>query len=152
METKEAITLTPHFPHYVLSPYHLKYPLPYGGIVYPCLYAAYVSFKTTDRAVLRKLSQAELPADIRGIENALPTPLYWTYWHRIETMKRLCKMKLDRYPELWGILLLDNKLPIEHHLLHDDTFWGIYEGKGANRFGIILMELRASRTKANYEK
>lgn len=62
---------------------------------------------------------------------------------RVEAMRKLLEVKF-RNPRLRALLLATGNEELQEGNRWGDTFWGIdlYSGKGENRLGKLLMELR----------
>jgi ribA/ribD-fused uncharacterized protein len=72
-------------------------------------------------------------------------------WEKIKlnVMKSGCEMKFEQNPDLKAKLLATGDLYLEETNHWGDTYWGVCNGVGQNKLGIILMSIRDAM---KYEK
>ena len=60
---------------------------------------------------------------------------------KLEVMRDLTRLKYET-PELRKLLLATGDLHIIEGNTWEDTFWGVYKGRGLNHLGRIIMDIR----------
>lgn len=117
-------------------------PIKIEDITYPSVFHAFVSIKTSDIELKKKILEHKLPADIRDFEKQLPSPEYWTDKFKIETMEILVFKKFSEDPVLAAKLDATGEAGLRNKLIHNETFFGIYQRKGKNHLGKIIVRVR----------
>jgi len=103
---------------------------------------AYQASKTLDSS-LREEIRIVNPGKAKKIGQALVLRPDWTDDLRIQTMKSLLIQKFDgRDVQLVQKLLETDDAEIVEANTWGDVFFGVYEGKGENHLGKLLMEIR----------
>lgn len=103
---------------------------------------AYQASKTLNSS-LREEIRIVTPGKAKKIGQALVLRPDWTDDLRIQTMERLLIQKFDgRDVQLVQKLLATDDAEIVEANTWGDVFFGVYEGKGENHLGKLLMEIR----------
>lgn len=112
----------------------------YDGMTYSCSEAAYQAAKTTDvslRIAFTTMNGSK--AKYAGQKLTLRPD-----WNdiKVNVMYEIVKDKFSRNPELRVKLLNTGDLQLVEGNYWGDTFWGVFNGKGENHLGKILMQVR----------
>lgn len=118
-------------------------------VVYDCTETAYQAAKTTnkeERQMIRVMSPYHAKAYWIGYEDKIRPD-----WEQIkdDVMRDLVTQKFKNNKELKQMLLNTGVAILEEGNDWDDTYWGISNGRGDNRLGKILMELRSKLQKSS---
>lgn len=127
--------------HRFLSNFHLI-DIEYEGRVYPSTENAYQAAKFPD--ILRSKFQDITPNEAKNLGRELKLSKDETErWNskRISVMMELQEQKF-RNPSLRKKLLETGGVYLEETNYWCDVFWGVYNSKGENNLGKILMEVR----------
>ena len=118
----------------------------YEGLIYPDSEHAYQSAKTLDMAERRRIAALPTPAEAKHAGEALK---YRPDWPQVkyQVMLDCVRDKFTRNPELRARLLATGDAWLEEGNTWNDQIWGVYEGKGTNWLGKILMQVRAELRK-----
>lgn len=121
----------------------------YKGITYPTSEAAYQAQKTLDKSERLRISKLEDPHDAKTEGQKLALRADWEDVKVIE-MYLIVENKFAQNPQLKKLLLQtgDEMLVEGNHW--NDTFWGVCNGVGHNKLGMILMMVRSSMRDMNY--
>jgi ribA/ribD-fused uncharacterized protein len=122
-----------------LSNFHLC-EVHYEGLVYTSSEGAYQSAKTTD-SWLREAFTKEEPSKTKKMGQELRIRSGWDRM-KVQVMYDVLKDKFTRNEDLKIKLLETGSKYLEETNYWDDTFWGVYEGKGKNVLGELLMKVR----------
>lgn len=122
------------------------YPAPIvdGDITYPTLEHAFQAMKCLDLVERRKIASCTSPGRAKRIGGKLrKRNMQRPDWERckIDVMLGLLEIKF-RDPELRKLLLATGTQELVEGNTWKDTFWGVYNGKGENMLGQLLMALR----------
>jgi ribA/ribD-fused uncharacterized protein len=112
----------------------------YENIVYPSVEHAYQAAKTDDlarRLLIRNLETAGQAKREGGKVKLYPD---WHIYKR-PIMSELLKQKFTK-PELRALLMATEGHDLVEGNYWGDTYWGIYNGKGHNYLGKLLMSIR----------
>jgi len=114
----------------------------FEGITYPSVEHAYQSAKTQDSVERRRIAAMATPADAKAAGRLLR---YRPDWERAkyDVMLVCVRYKFTRHPELAQQLLETGDAHLEEGNTWNDQIWGVYEGKGTNWLGKILMQVRS---------
>jgi len=123
-------------------------PIIFNGIMYQSTEAAYQSIKTKSIKIKYQLSQVDDVSEAYCIGRNL-IPFYGWKRKRLSSMRDIVKLKFDTYPNAKEKLMLTYPKKIVARNNWGDTYWGIYNNKGNNFLGKILMNIRR---KYIYEK
>lgn len=108
------------------------------GVVY--LENLYQSMKFTDDAFRRHLLSIS-PGQAKTLGRTTPgVSLDWTQ-RRVPAMEHLLQQKFN-IPTLKSLLLATGTLPLVEVNHWYDTYWGVCNGKGNNKLGELLMQVR----------
>ena len=101
--------------------------------------------------VQARVRRAPSPKEAKRLANEVHGHLVdWAWWRsaRDEVMLRAVRAKFEQHPELRGVLLGSGAEEIREHTRRD-TYWGDGgDGRGKNRLGKILMQVRAELREA----
>lgn len=114
----------------------------YEGITYPDSEHAYQSAKTLDMNERRRIAAIPTPAEAKKAGEALTYRADWAAV-KYQVMLDCVRDKFTRNPELRARLLATGDAHLEEGNTWGDQIWGVYQGKGTNWLGIILMQVRA---------
>lgn len=114
----------------------------YEGISYPTVEHAYQAAKTPDIKQRASIAVAETPGKARKLGRKLDIYQNWDNM-RVLVMRELLRKKFSD-KELFRRLKA-----IEGYIVEEnwwgDTFWGVCNGKGENKLGRLLMDIRDGR-------
>ncbi len=118
------------------------HPVIFEEITYPSLRHVLVSLKTEDPNLKLKISKTMFPADLKELEQSIPTPFYWDKEYIINFLSKLTSKKFRESTKLRNILILtDPKI-----LRPKNSPYQIEEIKDED-YGLILMEERKNYVK-----
>jgi len=114
----------------------------FEGLTYPDVEHAYQSAKTLDMNQRRRIAALPTPADAKHAGEALK---YRPDWPQIkyQVMLTCVRFKFTHHPDLAAKLLATGNAYLEEGNTWHDQIWGVYQGKGTNWLGLILMQVRA---------
>jgi N-glycosidase YbiA len=114
----------------------------YEGLIYPDVEHAYQSAKTLDMSERRRIAALPTPAEAKHAGEALK---YRDDWLQVkyQVMLLCVRDKFTRNPELRARLLSTGDAYLEEGNTWNDQIWGVYQGKGTNWLGKILMQVRS---------
>ena len=119
--------------------------IPFEGIVYPSVEHYYVAMKTTDPRIRRIVSKIETPEKAKkyGRRDIEEKGLLRPDWSdiKIDVMRKGLEIKFQDVFMQTCLMETDDHELIEGNWWND-TFWGVYKGKGENNLGKLLMEIR----------
>jgi len=119
--------------------------IPFEGIVYPSVEHYYVAMKTTDPRIRRIVSKIETPEKAKkyGHRDIEEKGLLRPDWSdiKIDVMRKGLEIKFQDVFMQTCLMETDDHELIEGNWWND-TFWGVYKGKGENNLGKLLMEIR----------
>lgn len=111
-----------------------------GGILFRNAEAAFQAEKVTNR-VDREVFVGLSAAEARKLGHKISLRKDWDKRKEM-AMYEICYQKFDQNPDLKEKLLATGDAVLKQESMHRDTFWGTVNGKGENKLGIILMEIR----------
>jgi hypothetical protein len=114
----------------------------FEGITYPDVEHAYQSAKTLDMDERRRIAAIPSPGDAKHAGEALQYRADWPQV-KFDVMEQCVRYKFTHHPELAAKLLATGDADLEEGNTWGDQIWGVYQGKGENHLGIILMKVRA---------
>lgn len=131
--------------HEFLSNFH-AHPITIDGITYPTAEHAFQAAKTHDRTAKLTIAAKTTPGAAKragGKRGILKDELFRTDWEavKVQIMKDIIWLKFSD-EGLRKALLATGDAPLVEGNIWNDTFWGVYRGKGLNRLGQILQETR----------
>jgi ribA/ribD-fused uncharacterized protein len=114
----------------------------YKGLVYPDAEHAYQSAKTLDMSERARIAALPTPAEAKHAGEALK---YRADWPQVkyQVMLDCVRDKFTRNPDLRIKLLATGDAYLEEGNTWNDQIWGVYQGKGTNWLGKILMQVRS---------
>ena len=114
----------------------------YDGLTYPSVEHAYQSAKTLDMSQRRRIAAEPTPAAAKAAGESLR---YRPDWERVkyQVMLDCVRYKFSHHPELARLLLNTGDAYLEEGNTWHDRIWGVYQGKGTNWLGEVLMQVRA---------
>ena len=109
------------------------------GLKFNSAEAAFWSQKVKDVNARRKYTRLNPNKAREKAMNAVPID----DWDELkeDIMKKILKIKFSN-PDLKKKLKDTNKQKLLNNTTYRDEYWGIYLGKGKNKLGVLLMELR----------
>lgn len=113
----------------------------FEGITYPTVEHAYQSAKTLDMNERRRIAQIAAPGDAKRAGRALPLRPDWEQV-KFDVMEQCVRYKFAHHTYLASQLLATGDAYLEEGNTWGDQIWGVYQGKGANHLGLILMKIR----------
>lgn len=115
-------------------------PITYQGITYPSTEHAYQATKTISQ--VDRVAMANLPTarEARRFGQQIQMRYGWESL-KLSTMEDVLNIKFQD-PELRQKLIDTGDLELIEGNTWGDTFWGVYNGKGENHLGKILMKIR----------
>jgi N-glycosidase YbiA len=113
----------------------------FEGLVYPDVEHAYQSAKTLDMTERRRIAALPTPAEAKRAGEALPLRPDWLKI-KYDVMLQCVRYKFTHHPELASQLLATGDAYLEEGNTWNDQIWGVFEGKGTNWLGKILMQVR----------
>jgi ribA/ribD-fused uncharacterized protein len=116
-------------------------PVEYQGITYPTVEHAFQAAKTKDKGLRKEIAALRLPGDAKRRGKTLTLRKDWDKV-KVDIMRELLSIKFTSDPRLADILLSTGTAELQEGNWWGDTFWGMYQGKGQNTLGKLLMELR----------
>jgi ribA/ribD-fused uncharacterized protein len=114
--------------------------IPFEGKVYPTSEHAFQAAKTLDDAEREKVRLAKKPGSAKAIGKRVTLRKNWNF-ERTAWMKTVLEIKFSD-PGLREKLRATGAATLVEGNTWGDTFWGICRGKGENRLGKILMQIR----------
>lgn len=113
----------------------------YKDMYYPTVEHFFQSRKTTDSIVSEAIRTAATPYQAAYLGRNCQLKPNWEHI-KIRIMRMALVLKFQQHQYLKGFLLSTGKQELIHGNKHNDTFWGVCNGYGQNKLGILLMELR----------
>lgn len=114
----------------------------FEGIEYPTVEHAYQSAKTLDLSQRRRIAALPTPAEAKHAGEAMPLRSDWLSI-KYDVMLQCVRYKFTHHPELARLLLATGNAYLEEGNTWHDTIWGVYQGRGTNWLGKILMQVRS---------
>jgi ribA/ribD-fused uncharacterized protein len=122
-----------------LSNFHLS-PITFGSKVYPSVEHAYQAAKSKDKNEREAIRLAKTPALAKKMGMEVKLREDWDEI-KIDVMEALLRLKFQN-PELRQQLINTYPYPLTEDNWWGDTFWGVYQDKGENNLGKLLMKIR----------
>lgn len=116
-------------------------PLEFCGIRFPSSEHAYQAMKTRDHAQWIKMSLVIKPGDVKKMGRKVDLDPMWER-RKVSVMKEIVTAKFRQNSDLLARLLATGDEELVEGNWWRDTFWGVYQGKGQNMLGKILMSVR----------
>lgn len=121
--------------------------IPYNGLIYPSTEHAYQSAKVNDLAIKTRIRDCNTPVEAKDFFTTynIPPDPGWQPEKKLEVMEELLSIKFGSgEPLLTRALLATKDAELIEGNTWNDTFWGVYDGKGENHLGRLLMKVRQS--------
>jgi ribA/ribD-fused uncharacterized protein len=111
-------------------------------VIYPTVEHAYQAAKTSSKAEREQIRLASTPGKAKRMGKTVALRPDWELV-KVDTMKFLLDQKFS--DPVLRMMLLDTWLDeIEETNTWGDVFWGVCNGKGENKLGKLLMDLRGT--------
>lgn len=123
-----------------LSNFYLA-PVEYEGEFYPSVENAYQAAKTEDKALRRAFIEVT-PAKAKKMGRKLRLRRDWDQIKE-RIMEMLLFKKFSVHQDLSDKLLATGTAGLVEGNWWGDRYWGVFDGEGKNRLGILLMRVRA---------
>lgn len=117
-----------------------------GGEEYPNVEQAFQAAKTDDLSERAAIRECDKPGDAKQLGRGATLIPCWEEI-KIEIMRHLVTQKFTSHIGLRQALLNTGDAMLIEGNHWRDAFWGVYEGKGENWLGRILMDVRAELIK-----
>lgn len=115
-------------------------PLVYERVSYPTVEHAFQAAKSVRPGTRRYIAGVRSPAAARQFGRTIQLRPGWDGM-RLAVMDELLHQKFGS-PDMRRSLLATHPHLLEEHNGWGDTFWGVYQGRGHNHLGRLLMQLR----------
>lgn len=113
----------------------------FEGIVYPSSEHAYQAAKSLDPVDRKRIAALPTPSAAKKAGAALKLRPNWDS-EKFKVMEAVVRDKFTRHADLRAKLLATGDAELIEGNTWGDRTWGVYEGKGENRLGKILMKIR----------
>ena len=119
---------------------YYEHPVTYEGMTFPTNEHAFQAAKTLDLKIRRQIAECATPGEAKQKGNAVALRRDWEDV-KTDVMTELCRLKFadpilrEKLVATAGCYLIEG-----NHW--GDTCWGQVNGRGENRLGKILMQLR----------
>lgn len=110
-------------------------------IMFPTVEHAYQAAKTDDWDERAKMSLIPTPGQAKRAGQKVKLKQDWHLYKR-RVMNDLLEQKF-KHPELRALLMATEGHDLVEGNYWGDTYWGIYNGKGHNHLGRLLMSIRS---------
>lgn len=124
-----------------LSNFHNS-PVLYEDILYPTAEHAYQAAKTNDINEKLQIKEAETPGKAKRLGTKCKLRSDWENV-KDDIMYQIVKSKFSNNDKLKALLKSTDDLYLEETNSWNDTYWGVCNGKGLNKLGLILMKVRS---------
>ena len=111
------------------------------GIKYSTSEHAYQAAKMEKKEDAEKVRLAPTPAKAKSLGTELTPKKDWEKI-KVGVMKDIVELKFFQNFTIYKKLLETGKAHLIEGNTWKDDFWGVYQGKGENHLGIILMQIR----------
>lgn len=115
-------------------------PIPFDDMIFPTVEHAFQASKTLDSFKRMEICISESPSKAKKLGRGVRLRPDWEDV-KVSIMKTLLKNKF-KIPELRGKLLNTGNMYLEEGNNWKDETWGVYNGRGKNLLGKLLMEIR----------
>jgi len=127
--------------HAYLSNFHPS-PVVLDGAPYPTLEHVFQAAKATQEHERQEIRDAPTPAKAKRRGRRLSLADDWEA-RRVDVMRALLADKFTRHPDLGARLVATGTRRLVEANTRGDRFWDVCDGRGHNRLGRLLMDLRA---------
>ncbi len=114
----------------------------YEGIKYPSVEHAFQALKTFNIEKRKEIALTKKPGLAKKMGHRIKLRADWEEV-KLNLMEELIRIKFKDHEKLKEALLKTGDLELIEGNYWGDTFWGIYEGRGKNYLGKILMKIRS---------
>lgn len=112
----------------------------YGGITFPTTEHAYQAAKSADIHNAQRIAQLPTPGDAKRAGRTL---VIRTDWEQVKEQVMLDLLRLKfALPHLREKLLATGDVALIEGNTRGDVYWGVCRGRGRNRLGELLMQVR----------
>lgn len=126
--------------YYFLSNFY-PCPVMMDTIIYDSSEHAYQAAKTLDKSEREKVASCATANEAKKMGKVITLRSNWEAI-KLDIMEKIVTDKFKRNPILMSLLIATgDAILIEGNYWHDE-FWGVYQGKGENHLGLILMKVR----------
>lgn len=115
-------------------------PICYDGVVYRTVEHAFLASKTSDTKLRNIFRQCRTPEEAKKYDDLIEIREDWEDVKE-QIMYELVKQKFQNKELRKKLLNTGDSVLV--NTIGKDSYWGIYNGRGENRLGQILMQLRA---------
>jgi ribA/ribD-fused uncharacterized protein len=121
-----------------------RYPVLIDGKMWPTTEHYYQAQKMVEECDREEIRMSKSPRDAANLGRDRNKKI-WPNWESIKegVMKVALYAKFTQYEELRNLLMQTGDEGLAEHT-ENDNYWGDGLGKGLNRLGILLMEVRES--------
>ena len=123
----------------------------FEGLIYPSSEHAYQAAKSLDPAERKRIAALPTPSAAKKAGAALKLRPNWDT-EKFNVMETVVRDKFTRHADLRVKLLATGDAELIEGNTWGDRTWGVFEGKGENRLGKILMKIRAELRAASATK
>ena len=116
-------------------------PVTIEEISYPTSEHAFQAFKSEDIEDRKRIAKIKTPRSAKSAGRKLKLRKNWEEI-KIGIMENIVKQKFLQNPEFLEKLLDTKDAELIEGNTWKDTFWGVYNGKGENHLGKVLMKVR----------
>lgn len=122
-----------------LSNFH-PFLMKYDGIVYYNSEAAFQAQKTLDLKKREEFSTLS-PAQAKALGRTVKLR---PDWEKVKDgiMENICRVKFSDDDRMKNLLLSTGDEELVEGNFHGDKYWGVCEGVGLNKLGLIIMKIR----------
>lgn len=113
----------------------------YEGKLYPSTEHAYQAAKTHNADIREKIANTPTPDKAKYLGKSLKLRSDWENV-KDDVMRELVSQKFTVHPELKQKLIDTGDQELIEGNTWNDTYWGVCRGKGQNKLGKILMDIR----------
>ena len=125
-------------------------PIRMRGLTYPTVEHAYQAAKTEDDLKRQVVRAAPTPGAAKMLGRKLDLRPDWDAI-RVDVMRACLRVKFAREPYRSKLLATGYSILVEGNDW-GDRFWGVCDGRGENRLGCLLMDVRSDLRAARPEK
>lgn len=128
--------------YFFLSNFYAS-PIISNNILYPTVEHAFQATKTKDTNIRLMISRLKTPGEAKYAGRSLKLR---SNWEEIK-LKVMLKMVTKKFeiPALEFVLLKTGEATLIEGNSWKDSYWGVYNGKGENHLGRILMKVRRNK-------
>lgn len=124
---------------YFLSNFY-EQPVMFEGVVYPTSEHAYQAAKSVDSTIRKQIQQCKTPGYAKRMGKSIKLRPDWEQI-KLDVMEEIVREKFKN-DILKVKLIATNPVELIEGNYWKDTFWGVYNNKGKNHLGRILMKIR----------